>query len=63
MRSLQSYISAFCVLLLLAPGVRADDTPKTTTPASDGHWYERLTRRYKVVDIEPINLANSPRLE
>lgn len=64
MRSLQSYISACCVLLLLAPTVRADDAPKTTTAVtSENHWYDRFTRKYTPVEIEPINLANSPRLE
>lgn len=55
-----------CVLLLVAPAATAQQTMSLNFPDPEeqfrgpGNW---LTRNYVPVEIPPINLANSPRLE
>jgi outer membrane protein len=61
MRTLQPFVAALCIALVAAPPAAYAQSPETT--ASNGAWHSRLTGRYSPRIVEPINLANSGRLE
>jgi outer membrane protein TolC len=61
MRTIQSYLAALCVALIAAPPAAYAQVP--TPPQANGAWHSRFTSRYTPRLVEPINLANSGRLE
>jgi outer membrane protein len=66
MRKLQSALAILCAVIMAAPPSYAQDPVGNDTPSygtQDTNWYGRLTRNYTPVDIGPINLTNSRRLE
>lgn len=69
MKTVRSYTSLLCLLLLVAPWSFAQDTnSKTSSDAprlegSNPHWYSTFTRPYEPKIVPPVGLSNSRRLD
>lgn len=62
----RSVAAVLCALLLMAPSAAAQHTMSLNLPEPEeqfkgpGNW---MTRNYRPLDVAPVNMANSPRLE
>ena len=63
MRTLRPFLAVLCAALAAAPPAAFAQTPGGVQAADGGAWHSRFTSRYTPRVVEPINLANSPRLE
>jgi outer membrane protein len=63
MKSLQSYVSALCVLLMAAPGMYAQDTNAKIGEQGSSSRFGGFLKKYEGESIAPISMSNSGRLE